>query len=60
MKSEWRVTKNVSMGDKPFGVYRLRDTGSVDHSGNREYQNSWYSERKEAEEVAIQLNKRGE
>lgn len=36
MKSEWRVTCNYIGGEQFYGVYRLRDSKDVDHSGNRE------------------------
>ena len=59
MKSEWRVTNNVMMGDKTFGVYRLIDIDVVDHSGNREFQDIWHKERCDAMKVAKRLNESG-
>lgn len=59
MKSEWRVTKNPVMGDTPYGIYRLRDTEAVNHSGNRESRSGWYANRSEAEAVAEGLNEDG-
>lgn len=54
--SEWRVSNNPSMGDKPYIVYRLRDVHAVDHSGNREYCGEYTSNKGSAQRVADKLN----
>nr|AHF24056.1 hypothetical protein [uncultured bacterium Contig643] len=56
--SEWRVSNNPMLGDKPYQVYRLKDKDKVDHSGNREYHHGGqsYSERGRAEHIAKVLN----
>lgn len=60
MKSEWRVTTNYIATDEGrvpvYGVYRLRDADSVDHSGNREMTGRWYEERELAEDMARIMN----
>lgn len=56
MQSEWRVTNNPMMAPTPYGVYRLRDTQAVDHSGNRENYGEYFGDRKDAEAVAKALN----
>lgn len=57
MHSEWKVTSNTINGQKVYGVYRLRDTGQVDHSGNREYAGDYVDNRETAAIVAKELNK---
>lgn len=56
MKGKWKVTMNPMMGDRKYGVCRLRDIDRPDHSGNREYAQDWYESRKDAERMAILLN----
>ena len=57
MKSEWKVTSNVSDGgEKMYAVYRLLDTAEVDHSGNREFADGYMSYREAAVIVAELLN----
>lgn len=56
MKSEWKITFNPMMGDKKYGVYRIRDMNAPDHSGNREYAPDWYDNLKDAECMAVILN----
>ena len=60
MKSEWRVTTNIIGGVKKYGVYRIRDTNEVDHSGNREELDRWFDERELAQIYADSMNEEGE
>jgi hypothetical protein len=56
MESPWKVTRNT-IDDKPLHrVYRLINTREADHSGNREYAGSYYSDRKPCERAAEYLN----
>lgn len=57
LRSEWRVTSNFIGGEKMYAAYRLKDVNEVDHSGNREYEGGWTSNREEAAMVAEKLNK---
>lgn len=57
MKSEWRVTSNIINGKSMYGVYRLLDTGVVDHSGNREHAGEYVESREAATMMADVLNK---
>lgn len=57
MKSKWKVTSNTINGQKVYGVYRTRDIGQVDHSGNRDYAGGWTDNREAAAIVAAELNK---
>jgi len=50
---KWKVTSNPGFG---YAVYRLKDVGEVDHSGNREYATGYLSDRAEAEKIAARLN----
>ena len=34
--SEWKVSKIYAGGITLYQVYRIKDTGQIDHSGNRE------------------------
>ena len=54
--SAWKVTSNPIGGKMYYGVYRIRDINSVDHSGNRESRGEWYESREEAEALARRLN----
>ena len=56
MKSEWRVTANPVAGKMFYGVYRIKNTDEVDHSGNRETRGGYYETREEAEHLAAVLN----
>lgn len=58
MKSEWRVTSNIVSGQRMYGVYRLRDTSQVDHSGNREHFGGYMLEREWAQNLAKELNQK--
>lgn len=57
-KSEWRVSYNPMLGEKPYQIYRLRDKDGIDHSGNREYfhKGENYRDRAAAEHAAKVLN----
>lgn len=57
-RSEWKVTANLVGGRKIYGVYRLRDTAEVDHSGNREYYGDYMDSQQAAEQIASELNKK--
>ncbi len=37
MHGKWKVSSQFIGDERVFQVYRLRDIGKVDHSGNREY-----------------------
>lgn len=56
MKSKWKVTSNYIGGQTMYGVYRIRDTGEVDHSGNREHYGGYLESREEAAVIAEELN----
>jgi len=55
-KSDWMVTSNSINGKTVYGVYRLKDISTVDHSGNRENYGDYYEDRESAEKLAKQLN----
>lgn len=56
MKSKWKVASNFVNGEKIYGVYRLKDTSEVDHSGNREMAGGYIESREAAQIVADKLN----
>lgn len=57
MKSKWKVSKNPIGGDGyVYQVYRNRNVGEVDHSGNREIYDV-YDSMTEAEGEAERLNR---
>lgn len=53
--SEWKISENPALPEKPYGVFRILDVTEVDHSGNRE---GWdyYETMDEAIEVRDALN----
>ena len=57
MKSEWRVSTNYVCGGKEYQVYRLLDVDKTDESGNREYDNTIFTSKDRAVELANDLNK---
>lgn len=57
MKGKWKVTMNPMSPDKKYGVCRIKDINKVEHSGNREYSENWYENRKDAEREAEMRNK---
>ena len=57
MKSEWRVSSQYINDKKIFGVYRMRDTEKIDHSGNRESNGGIFESREEAQKWADALNR---
>ena len=59
MHSEWKVTSNYIGGQTMYGVYRLKDTNAIDHSGNREYAGGYSIYRQAAADLAAELNKGG-
>ena len=59
MKGKWKVSYNPVGGIRLYQAYRIRDTSSIDHSGNREYSGGWTENREEAQTVADNLNKKG-
>lgn len=60
MKGKWKVTSNPIDGKSLYRVYRIRDTGAVDHSGNREYYGDYTEDKEEALSIADQLNAKEE
>jgi hypothetical protein len=56
MKSKWKVTSNPVGGEILYGVYRIKDTSQVDHSGNREYAGGYVESREVAQTTADKLN----
>ncbi len=56
MKSIWKVTRNIINDKSMYAVYRIKDTSSVDHSGNREYATDFMDEKEEADNIAKSLN----
>ncbi|WP_419024331.1 hypothetical protein [Emergencia sp.] len=56
MKGEWRVSSNFVGGETLYGVYCLRDTQAVDHSGNRECR-GYYDVKADAQKEADRLNR---
>lgn len=56
MKSEWKVSYNPAASEKPYIVFRIKDTAEVDHSGNREYGSDYMSDKAEAQAIANRLN----
>lgn len=56
MKGPWKVTSNRINNATMYGVYRLLDTSTVDHSGNREYHGNYTLNREEAAGIAEELN----
>jgi len=56
MLGKWDITSNVIDGEKQWQVYRLIDTGEVDHSGNREYDGMIFHDKDDAQEYADFLN----
>ena len=57
MKSEWRVSTNYVCGGKEYQVYRLLDVDKTDEGGNREYDNTIFTSKDKAVELANDLNK---
>ena len=58
MKSEWKVLKNVMLGDEPFVAYRLYDKQKIMYDGNIEYDFLTFPDRKLAEKRAKELNRK--
>lgn len=56
MKSEWKVAAIPCDVDTYYQVYRIRDTGRTDHSGNRENNGKLYTIKAEAQQLADKLN----
>ena len=56
MKSAWKVTSNRVGMRTLYGVYRIKDTAEVDHSGNREMFGGYMDHRYEAIIIAEKLN----
>lgn len=42
--SEWKVSKTYAGGITLYQVYRIKDTGQIDHSGNREVYDTFRDE----------------
>ena len=59
MRGEWKVTSNTLNGTTMYGVYRIKDTSAVDHSGNREYATDYTEDREQAIKIAEELNQKG-
>lgn len=59
MKSEWRVSSQVINSKNIYTVYRLRDTTAINHSGNREYSGTYFTDQDAAEALALKLNEQG-
>ena len=57
MQSPWEVTSLVIGGRRVYAVYRLRDPGATDHSGNREYAGGYLEDKEKAEARAAELNR---
>jgi hypothetical protein len=53
---KWKVGHIYAAGEKYIRVYRIRDTGEPDHSGNREYVDRIFEDDKTAQEIADSLN----
>lgn len=56
MKSKWKVTSNSIGGRIMYAVFRIRDAGQPEHSGNREYAGGYTERRDEAQDLADKLN----
>lgn len=56
MLGKWDITMNILDGEKLWQVYRLLDTGEVDHSGNREYTGPIFNDRCAAQGYADYMN----
>lgn len=56
MLGKWDITQNILDGKELWMVYRLLDTGEVDHSGNREYTGPVFHDRYAAQGYADHLN----
>lgn len=56
MKSEWKVETNTINGKEVYGVFRIKDTNQVNHSGNREYYGIYLGSKDEAMYKAKHLN----
>lgn len=56
MLGKWDVTSNLVGSKVLYQVYRLLDTGEVDHSGIREYAGPVFYDRGAAEGYAKYMN----
>ena len=56
MKGPWSVTSQFIDSERIFQVYRLRDVDTVDHAGNREYEQEIFLSRTAAERHAHTMN----
>lgn len=56
MSNEWKVTTNYVNNTPIYSVYCTRRKGEVDHSGNREYISTFFTDRHIAEKLAENLN----
>lgn len=56
--TEWKVSSNVIAGVRMYQVYHIIDPTAVDHSGNRAYAGGLHKDEKEAERMAVELNRR--
>lgn len=56
MKSEWKVKKNPMSPEKPYCIFRIRDTSREVHSGNIEDYGEYMESKEEAQAIADRLN----
>lgn len=58
MHGKWKVSSQFIGDERVFRVYRLKDIGKVDHSGNREYAGEVIYNQDAAYVIAEELNRK--
>lgn len=58
--TKWKITSQFLGEKKMFAVYRNLKDYEPDHSGNREYATGYMESKDQAQEIADEMNEKGE
>jgi hypothetical protein len=58
--TKWKITSQFLGEKKMFAVYRNLKDYEPDHSGNREYATGYMESKEQAQEIADEMNEKGE
>lgn len=58
--TKWKITSQFLGEKKMFAVYRNLKDDEPDHSGNREYATGYMESKEQAQEIADEMNEKGE
>ena len=59
-RTKWKITSQFLGEKKMFAVYRNLKDYEPDHSGNREYATGYMESKEQAQEIADEMNEKGE